>query len=405
MEWDLCKENAAPSVSGRNAAKLSSALSASTSKPSAAASQLASRAAAFEAATSPASLSALPDPLVPFLSHVNFLTESAPSDTGSLFLALEKATRTFLAPEAPGGAGPGGAGRYLSDPRYVRLCIMYCDKTSSPLAVFKFLHDRGVGRALSLFWIAWAWVAEKGEDYKLAEKIFKKATEEGSGVEPRKVLESRYKQFVRRMSRHWLKKAEEEERNAEDPDLAEAEASRPALSGMSLAASSTSSRQRSRASQQQQQQQRSLSAPASADPNANPAPFFEIFDDAAVPASNDDSFFAPTQDPDTSLSVFATEADRAKENTGQATKWNDPLAASSHAPGTAMDSLFSIAAAPQSEPAEPAFAVFEDPVVAGKEGASERANGREERASEREERASEGSECNGAATCRCVLAR
>jgi hypothetical protein len=55
---------------------------------------------------------------------------------------------------------------------------------------------------VAIFWVAWAFVAEKAENFPFAEKVFKKAIEKE--VEPQKFIQERYKQFNRRMSRHWL---------------------------------------------------------------------------------------------------------------------------------------------------------------------------------------------------------
>ena len=55
---------------------------------------------------------------------------------------------------------------------------------------------------MALFWVAWAWVAEKRGDYSFCEKIFQKA--QRVNAEPKKFLVERERQFLRRMSRHWL---------------------------------------------------------------------------------------------------------------------------------------------------------------------------------------------------------
>lgn len=78
---------------------------------------------------------------------------------------------------------------------------------AAPQDVFKFLAKKGVGKTTSLFWIAWAYVCEKTNDFKTGDKIFKKATE--VGAQPKKMLEQRYSQFKRRMAREFLRIAEE----------------------------------------------------------------------------------------------------------------------------------------------------------------------------------------------------
>jgi hypothetical protein len=64
------------------------------------------------------------------------------------------------------------------------------------------LHSRKIGAKTALYWVAWAWVAEKDGDFAFADKIFKKAL--SKGAEPINILEERHRQFQRRMSRHWL---------------------------------------------------------------------------------------------------------------------------------------------------------------------------------------------------------
>jgi len=246
----------------------------------------------------------------------------------ALFLILERCTRAY--------SDPAQGTRYHSDPRYIRICIMYADKTSSPLTVFKFLHARSIGIQQSLFWIAWAWVAEKSGDYKTAEKIFKKAM--SSDVTPMKMLEARYKQFVRRMSRHWIKKEEEQSLHEETP-------TRPVLAQSAHVALS-------------QRQANTTAATTAAAANNNPAPFFTVFTDDEAGAGVADSFFETPSDVSMSRVTLATESDGMKENVMGASTWNDPLARTSHAVGTRMDSLFSVGQ--EEVNAAPAFEVFVD---------------------------------------------
>ena len=240
-EWELRKENAAPLARGRNASALSKALSSSSAvdhdarrtndkrlrqferfvRPSERGAELvAERAEAGRpvektvdpmellrelkndehegsAADADAALVAAArtpeqdDPLVHWLSYIKFHQEAYPSDTRAQFLLMERCTRTVVAYP-----------RYRDDVRFVRVCVLYADKTSSPSDIFKFLHQRGVGAKTALFWIAWAWVAEKADDYRFAEKIYLKGL--SKKAKPTKMLEERHKQFQRRMSRHWL---------------------------------------------------------------------------------------------------------------------------------------------------------------------------------------------------------
>ena len=77
----------------------------------------------------------------------------------------------------------------------------------TPGEVFSFMQSNKIGEKIALFWIAWAFVAEKFDNFKLADQIFQKAIRRQA--EPKDVLQKRYQQFQRRMARHFLNKMEE----------------------------------------------------------------------------------------------------------------------------------------------------------------------------------------------------
>lgn len=64
------------------------------------------------------------------------------------------------------------------------------------------MQSNDVGTKLSLFWIAWAFVAEKAQNYQLADNIFQNGTAENA--EPKSLLSQRYQQFQRRITRKYL---------------------------------------------------------------------------------------------------------------------------------------------------------------------------------------------------------
>ena len=134
------------------------------------------------------------DPLVHWLRYIKYHEETYPSDTHSQFLLMERCTRALLHHPL-----------YTNDSRFVRVCILYADRTSEPCEIFKFFHQSKVGVGTAIFWMAWAWVVEKKGDFPFSEKIFKKGL--AKKAKPIKTLEERYKQFQRRMSRHWLNAA------------------------------------------------------------------------------------------------------------------------------------------------------------------------------------------------------
>eukprot|EP00588_Corethron_pennatum_P023706 CAMPEP_0194316520 /NCGR_PEP_ID=MMETSP0171-20130528/13316_1 /TAXON_ID=218684 /ORGANISM="Corethron pennatum, Strain L29A3" /LENGTH=1492 /DNA_ID=CAMNT_0039072789 /DNA_START=93 /DNA_END=4568 /DNA_ORIENTATION=- len=211
-DWELIKENAAPLARGRNISRLSKALGAGRSGEIMPNGQFHSnsdqkekRKASFENLISFSEDNAVAaekvggdpigdddDPLVIWLSYIKWVQdEYNPSDTRESFLLLERCTRAFLR-----------VARYRNDVRFIRVCVTYADKTTCPASVFKFLHQHRVGTKTTLFWIAWAWVAEKVKDFSFADKVFSKG--KSVGAEPYALLEQRHKQFQRRMARHFL---------------------------------------------------------------------------------------------------------------------------------------------------------------------------------------------------------
>jgi hypothetical protein len=56
------------------------------------------------------------------------------------------------------------------------------DLVRTPGDIFTYMSTNKVGERLALFWIAWAYVAEKAQNYKLADQIFQKGKGEISVV-------------------------------------------------------------------------------------------------------------------------------------------------------------------------------------------------------------------------------
>jgi hypothetical protein len=76
----------------------------------------------------------------------------------------------------------------------------------TPGEIFTFMQTNKIGERVSLFWIAWGFVAEKAENFKLADQIFQKGIRRLA--EPKELLQQRYRQFQRRMARHFLNQSE-----------------------------------------------------------------------------------------------------------------------------------------------------------------------------------------------------
>lgn len=219
--WELYKENAAPLERGRNVTALTSALAPSSSNSLQRQEQDANI-QNFERLVKPSekflklfkdeekaqsdSMGPMDedkiqellvkckvnqDPLVHWLRYIKYHEETYPSDTNNQFLLMERCTQTMI--HHP---------KYTNDTRFIRVCVLYADKTSDPHEQFKFFHKHKIGSQTAIFWLAWAWVAEKKNDFPFAEKIFRKAIQKKA--HPIDKVNERYKQFQRRMSRHWL---------------------------------------------------------------------------------------------------------------------------------------------------------------------------------------------------------
>lgn len=249
------------------------------------------------------------DPMRYWVLYIKHVRESYPSDSQRQFLIMERCARTFM-------YRPFLNPAYQNDIRFIRTCILYADKTSNPSEVFKLMSKIKVGTLTALFWVAWAWVAEKAEDFQFTEKIFQKAL--SVGAEPKKFLEERQKQFLRRMSRHWLNasQANEDDFDGGDDD----EDGRGALNSISSAGLAANNRgsgfNRDRTRHLQTQKSRQLSRI-----NENNSAGFSIFQD------NDENSENVLNDDDNDDAQrgrqLAKESERVKENRMRPESWNE----------------------------------------------------------------------------------
>ena len=247
------------------------------------------------------------DPMRYWVLYIKHVRESYPSDSQKQFLIMERCARTFM-------YRPFLNPNYQNDIRFIRTCILYADKTSNPSEVFKLMSKIKVGTLTALFWVAWAWVAEKAQDFQFTEKIFQKAL--SVGAEPKKFLEERQKQFLRRMSRHWLNASQANEENVEDDD----DDRRGALNSISSAGLAANNRatgfnRNSRRDRHlQAQPSRQLSKI-----NENNSAGFSIFQDNDENAVND----VLNDDDDARGRQLSKESERVKENRMRPESWNE----------------------------------------------------------------------------------
>ncbi|KAL9190856.1 hypothetical protein ACHAXT_000562 [Thalassiosira profunda] len=255
------------------------------------------------------------DPLRYWVLYIKHIRESYPSDSQRQFLLMERCARTFT-------SRPFIAPAYQNDVRFVRTCILYADKTSNPSEVFKMMSKIKVGTKVSLFWVAWAWVAEKGGDFPFTEKIFQKAL--SVGAEPRKFLEERQRQFLRRMSRHWLNASQAQEGLDDEEGDEDGRGALNSLSSRGVARNDRRGAERRHGQQQQQQQQQesgfSRASSRQGQSENKPAAStggFAIFQDGDDQSDVFDDENAPGG------RRLAKESERTKENNQRPEQWNE----------------------------------------------------------------------------------
>jgi hypothetical protein len=145
------------------------------------------------------------DALIHWLSYIKFHQESFPVDTHEQFLLLERCFRA-LCPVR----------KYANDLRFIRVCCRYAEQTKRPREIFQYLYQQNIGAQVAIFWVAWAFVAEKEQNYAFADKIFNKGLSKKAA--PLNYLQQRHKQFQRRMSRYWLNSTNNQDNDDDNDD-------------------------------------------------------------------------------------------------------------------------------------------------------------------------------------------
>ena len=318
-DWELCKENAQPSRGGRKVSTLVSALSRTRADDHA----LELEREEFEKAILDKSG---PDPLLRWLGYIRWLKENFPSGSKDIVSVYEACTREFKDDE-----------RYANDERYVKVWIAYADTLPNPSEVFKFMRANKIGRKVALYYVATAWTAERRGNFPLADKAYVKGID--VGAKPLSLLKKRFREFQRRMSRHWLNnQGNESGRRAhrEDRTLGRDRKKERKFGVIS------SDQARVGASRQPRRRQhdnggfalRSVQASSAAEgaENAKPvsaAPAFQVFAEASDNADTVDlvnHFFSGGATEDTSAApvrwdLLPSRDARSKENTTEATPW------------------------------------------------------------------------------------
>ena len=191
--WEKTKENFKPRAKGRNVKKLNT-LSENTSRSTALKEKQDMQREAFE--TSIATYDG-DNPIKPWLRYIKWAETEFPSSTAVAMPLYERCTRAFFKNE-----------QYRNSVKYLTVWLKYADELDDSSEVFRFLYANKIGEERSFFYIAWALVEEEKKRYALADKIYCRGL--ALGAKPENVLETRHTQFKRRMSRHWLKQADED---------------------------------------------------------------------------------------------------------------------------------------------------------------------------------------------------
>jgi len=305
--WETQKENAAPLERGRNVATLG------VRQPDV--KDLKKKVTHYETLVRPSENPDVTemegDPLGNWLSYIKFYQNTFPANTRESFLIMERCVRALVKMK-----------QYFNDDRFVSVCAKYADKTKEPGAIFKYLHQQKIGSRAAIFWIAWAFVAEKDNDFPFAEQIFKKGL--SKKAEPQQMLKLRHKQFQRRMSRHWLNSSEANDQiNDQYEDGDQNNRPRSTLGGISRDRLDRNDRSRSRVQQGRNNQSHLTRKPQSSSQktntvNNNGVGAFAIFVEPEGENAYLDQNFAEND-----RSVIARNSERKKENTLEAERWNE----------------------------------------------------------------------------------
>jgi hypothetical protein len=299
--WEQTKENAAPLQRGRNISALERAAALSPEETEQKIKQFENLVRLSE----PPHVTEMEnDPLGHWLEYIKYYQSAFPSDTREQFLLMERCTRALVKMR-----------QYADDDRLIGVCAKYADKTKEPRQVFKYLHQQKVGTNSALFWITWAYVAEKDGDFPFAEQIFKKGV--SKDAQPLQMLRLRHKQFQRRMSRHWLNaSATNSQLDEDEEEMTSHSRQRGVLGGLSRDRLGTNDRTRSvRTSDRARSKSGRPNAPTQIQNG------FAIF--VEQEGENAENGYNLDHSGPENKRILAREADRRKENTLAAERWND----------------------------------------------------------------------------------
>eukprot|EP01034_Spumella_vulgaris_P025879 gene25879-32385_t len=177
------------------------------------------------------------------------------------------------------------------------------------------------GERVALFWIAWAFITEKAENFRMTDQIFQKAIRRMA--EPKDLLNKRYQQFQRRLARHFLNKPESDLSTSDGTQGEQKPAAARQVLGKLSVAQSTGS------------VSRSSSQLTSANNNHQRAPVIGAVSKSTVSSKGAAPNFSIYSEPqsanpvsdllveNSSWNTLGSEKERRKENEGRAVAWSD----------------------------------------------------------------------------------
>ena len=241
-----------------------------------------------------------------YMKHHKWIRDTYPSDNTKSLAFLERATFDLKDNET-----------CKNSPKFIKMWCEYADSVRNPGEIFSFMQSNKIGDKCALFWVAWAFVAEKAQNYNMTDQIYQKGLKRQAA--PRELVVKRYHQFQRRMARLML----DREKNGESLDLTQPvvnettnEKTRKALGSLgSSQASSGASRLPKSNSSQQGVGGSSSSSRSHRGPRSNET--FDIFVDDA--ASTMDGQLHENKN----WKTLAKVKDSKKENVEQARKWTE----------------------------------------------------------------------------------
>ena len=149
--WEACKENVLPIKRGRSAKGLSDTLAVPQKSIDVNASEQSYEDRLTVALNGPSEVL-----LDAYIAYFKWIRDTFPSNSAKALHLLERCTCALKDNTA-----------LKNDLRFVKMWIEYADMVRTPGEIFSFMQSNKIGETVALFWVAWAFVAEKAENFKV----------------------------------------------------------------------------------------------------------------------------------------------------------------------------------------------------------------------------------------------